>query len=102
MTTHRSNSDTYRLGISQAVSYDGSVATTNGVGSYTTEVRVVATTAAWIAIGTSPTAAADTADSHYLPANVPENFRITPGQKVAFIKATGGSAGVGCVSELTR
>jgi hypothetical protein len=101
-TGSRGNDTTYRLSASQVVSYDASVATTNGVSANIYEVRVVATTASWIAIGASPTAAADTADSHYLPANVPQIFRITPGQKVAFIKSTGGTAGIGCVSELTR
>lgn len=102
MTTQRSQDTTYRLSISQVVSYDASVATTNGVSANIYEVRVVAPTNAWIAIGATPTAVADTANNHYLPANVPQIFRVTPGQKVAFIKATGGTAGVGCVSELTR
>lgn len=75
---------------------------TNGVSANVYEVRIVSPTNSWIAIGGAPVAAADTANSHYLPANVPLIARITPGQKVAFIKATGGTAGVGCVSELTR
>jgi hypothetical protein len=102
VTTQRSQDTTYRLSISQVVSYDASVATTNGVSANIYEVRVVAPTNAWIAIGAAPTAVADTANNHYLPANVPMNIRVTPGQKIAFIKATGGTAGVGCVTELTR
>jgi len=102
MTTQRSQDTVYRLSISQVVSYDASVATTNGISANIYEIRVVAPTASWIAIGTTPVAVADTANSHYLPANVPQIFRVSPGQKVAFIKATGSTAGVGCVSELTR
>jgi hypothetical protein len=53
-----------------------------------TLVRLVATAACHIAIGAAPTAVAD-GTSHFLPANVPEFFRITSGHKVAVIQDVG-------------
>lgn len=85
---------------SDAIAYDAS-AQSAAVSAHVYKVRIVTTTAAWVAIGTNPTAVADTDDNHYLPANFPQTITVTPGQKLAFIKATGGAAGVACVTELT-
>jgi hypothetical protein len=75
-----------RLGTVQSAAYTGTAGTiTNVVGSETYIVRVVCTTDAFVKIDNSPTAT--TADT-FLPANSPEYFTITPGQKVSAIQST--------------
>lgn len=96
----RNRATVHRWADSDAISYDGSTQSA-AVSANIYQVRVVTTTASWVAIGANPTAAADTDDNHYLPANVPEVMTVAPGQKLAFIKATGAAAGVACVTELT-
>jgi hypothetical protein len=80
----------------QTVSISGtSAATSNAVGSNTTVVRIISDTACHYVIGASPTA---TTSSPYLPANVFEYVRVTPGvDKVAFIQSA--SSGSAYVSE---
>ncbi len=51
--------------------------------------RLASTTDCWIAVGENPTAAANTAGSHYLPAGVVEYVDVPFGHKVAVIQATG-------------
>lgn len=71
-------------GTTQTVAYTNTAGvTTNAVGS--TFVRIVCTTAAFVAFGSSPTAT--TADM-YVPANCPEWFPIDPGYKVSIIRLT--------------
>lgn len=80
----------YRLGAHQSVAYTGTAGTiTNAVGSYTTAIRVVATSAAYIAIGAAPTAT--TADV-YISAGIPEVFSCNPGEKVSAIQVSGNGA----------
>lgn len=75
-----------RLSTTQNVAYTASAGTiSNAVGAQTYKVRVVATTAAFITIGNSPTA---TTSDTYMPAGIPEYFTITPGQKVSAIRAS--------------
>jgi hypothetical protein len=57
------------------------------VGSQTRQVRVVVTTAAYIKIGNSPTA---TTSDVYMPADSPEYFTCTPGQKVSAVQVSSG------------
>lgn len=54
----------------------------------------VSSTACWVALGASPTAAKQTNGSHYVPANVPVEFFCTNGAvKLAVIQdAAGGSS----------
>lgn len=77
-----------RLGTHQKVAYTGTAGTiTNAVGSQTRKVRVMATTDAYIVIGSSPTA---TANDPPLPANSVEYFSINPGEKVSAIQVASG------------
>jgi hypothetical protein len=84
--------------LTQTVAYTGTAGTiTNPVGDYTSLVRVVVSTAAFIKIAKSPTA---TTSDVYLAANTPEYFIIHPGEKVSAIQsAAGGSL---YVTEMTR
>jgi hypothetical protein len=79
---------TGRLGTHQSVAYTGTAGTiSNVVGSQTRQVRVVVTTAAYIKIGNSPTA---TTSDVYMPADSPEYFTCTPGQKVSAVQVSSG------------
>lgn len=61
----------------------------------TRHVRVVATSACWIAFGANPTAAASTSPSIYLPAYTPEYFFVNSGEKIAVIQdAAAGSLNI--------
>lgn len=64
----------------------------------TTHVRVVATSACWIAFGAAPVAVASGVGSIYLPPGVPEYFWVLPGEKIAVIQDT--AAGVLNIAEL--
>jgi hypothetical protein len=86
MGTHLGH--TWRLGAHQSKAYTGTAGTIdNAVGSQTRHVRVVVTTAAFVAFGTAPTA---TAGDVYLAANVPETFTINPGEKVSAVQVSSG------------
>jgi len=79
---------TGRLDTHQSKAYTGTAGTIdNAVGTQIYKVRVVTTSAAYIKIGDSPTAT--TADV-YMPADSPEYFTITPGQKVSAIQVSAG------------
>lgn len=54
----------------------------------TTHIRVVATSACWIAFGANPVAASGGAGSIYLPAFTPEYFWVVPGERLAVIQDT--------------
>jgi hypothetical protein len=78
----------FRLGTHQSVAYTAvagtiSTAITTGI-QY---VRVVTTSAAYIKIGSSPTA---TTSDVYLPADWSEVFRISPGEKVSAVQVSAG------------
>ena len=71
-------------GVSQTVAYTGTAGvTTNPIGS--TFVRIVCTSAAFVAFGAAPTAT--TADM-YIPANSPEWIPIDPSHKVSVVRLT--------------
>jgi hypothetical protein len=62
----------------------------------TTHVRLVATSACWIAFGSNPVAVASGASSIYLPAFTPEYFWVNKGEKVAVIQdAASGNLNIG-------
>jgi hypothetical protein len=62
---------------------DGTQFTTTNT---TTHVRVVATSACWIAFGSNPVAVASGSSSIYLPAFTPEYFWVNRGEKIAVIQ----------------
>jgi hypothetical protein len=62
----------------------------------TTHVRLVATSACWVAFGSNPVAVASGASSIYLPAFTPEYFWVNKGEKVAVIQdAASGNLNIG-------
>jgi len=71
-----------RLGASQNIASGAGSTQSTAFGPQTYQVRVVATAAVNIRIGENPTAVAT--DS-LLPANFPDYFAVTPGQKLAAI-----------------
>ncbi len=88
----------YKPSTHQSVAYTGTAGTiSNATGSMTQVIRVVATSACYIAIGSSPTA---TTSDIYLPAAVPEYFVVPPSSKVSAIQASAG--GTLHVTEMTR
>lgn len=88
----------YRAGIHQKVAFTGTAGTvTNGVSAGVNVVRVVLSSAGYIAIGAAPTA---TANDIYVPANWPEYFVVTQGQKVSAVQDSAG--GNLHVTEMTR
>lgn len=66
----------------------------------TTHIRVVATSACWIAFGSNPVAAASSPTSIYLPAFTPEYFWVNKGERVAVIQDSG--AGILNIGELVQ
>lgn len=96
---HRHDASSYRPIRTQPVSFDGSVATTNGFGTGIRVIRVVATQPCHYAIAAAPTA---TTNDPLLPANEIERLSIHDGEKIAFIKQSGGSAGIAYVTELSQ
>ena len=82
-----------RLGAAQDVAIGAASAASAAFGAQTYQVRVATTSACRIRIGDgTPTALAT--DS-YLPADRPEYFTCTPGQKIAVIQeAAGGKLSV--------
>jgi hypothetical protein len=85
-----------RLDTHQSASYTGTAGTiANPVGGQTRKVRVVVTSAAFVKIGSNPTAT--TADV-YMPANLPEYFIVSSGQSVSAIQVS--SNGVLHVTEI--
>jgi len=85
------------LGTHQSASYTGTAGTiTNAVGTGTNRVRVVVTSAAYVKIGSSPTA---TSSDVYMAADAPEYFTIRPGEKVSAIQVS--AAGTLHVTEVS-
>lgn len=92
------NGAPWRPSTTQSVAYTGTAGTiTNAVGGQTRVVRLVATSAAHVAIGGAPTA---TTGDVYLPADMPETFLINPGEKVSAVQVSAG--GTLHVTEMTR
>lgn len=82
-------------GDSQNISFNATSTQSTAVGADTRIVRLVATKACYIKIGSNPTAAAST--SMLLPADVFEYIGVRPGDKVAVIQLA--EAGVLNVTE---
>lgn len=82
------NPGPWRPDASQNVAYTGTHGViTNGFGSQTRCVKVTLTTAGFIAFGTAP--AATTSDM-YMPAGVPDYYRVNPGEKVSAVQSASG------------
>lgn len=94
------------LGIVQTVAYDTSTTATNTFGPMTYQVRLVANSAAHFHVfNVGDTTTATTSDP-FLPASWIEYIRVTPGQKISFVKAgTNGlvtaTTGTAWVTEVT-
>ena len=73
-------------------------ASTSVVSGQVYRVRVASDVATYVSIGEAPVASA--IGSTYLPANAPEYFTITPGQKVSFRQSAGTASGTGFVTEI--
>lgn len=81
---------TGRLGTHQSVAYTGTAGEiSNVIGTQTYKVRVVVTSAAYIKIHQDADANAATTDV-YMPADSPEYFSCTPGQKVSAVQVSAG------------
>lgn len=79
---------TGRLGTHQSVAYTGTAGTiTTAITAGVRKVRVIVTSAAYIKIGSSPTA---TTSDVYMPADGAEYFTISPGEKVSAIQVSSG------------
>ncbi len=74
-----------RVGITQTITYDGSVGITSAFGSETYQLRLVANSGCCYRIGDGAQTA--TTSDPYLPANVVEYVTVSPGQRIAAIKA---------------
>lgn len=79
----------------QEVAIGASSAQSTAISSQARKVRLSATSACHISIGTNPTA---TASGFYLPANVVDYLMVSPGQKIAVIQESG--AGSLFISEM--
>src|SRR6266478_8408627 len=92
-----------RIGATQTIAYDASVAIANAFGSETFQLRLVANSACCYRIGDGAQTAT-TADP-FLPANVVEYVIVSPGQRISALKATGGlvtaTAGTLWVTEMS-
>jgi hypothetical protein len=76
------------MGTHQSVAYTGTAGTiANVIATGVQKVRVVVTTAAYVKIGSSPTAA--TTDV-YMAADSPEYFTINSGEKVSAVQVSAG------------
>ncbi len=100
-----SDSDNFRTGTCQQIAYDSTTAITNAFGTQTYYVRLVANSACHYKIGDGGQTAATT--DPFLPANWVEIVKVTPGQRMAAVKAaTNGlvtaTAGTLSVTELSR
>ena len=88
----------FRPSTSQTVAYTGTAgAIANAVGPFTTHVRIVVSTAAFIKFGEAPVA---TIGDMFMVANIPEIFMIRPGEKVSAVQSAAG--GNLHVTELTH
>lgn len=74
-----------RVGSTQTVAYDSSVAASNAFGPGIYQLRLVANSACCYRIGDGGQTA--TISDPYLPANTIEYVTVTPGQRIAALKA---------------
>jgi len=86
-----------RIVTEQKVTTSGSSAASNAFGSNIEYIRIVSDTACWITFGTAPTA---TNAKTYLPAGEVEYFKVSEGEKVAIILASG--SGAAYIAELSE
>lgn len=85
-------------GLSTTVAVGGSSTPITGPLARGSVVRLVSTVAVYIAVGLAPVA--DSVNSIYLPANIPEYFAIPAGYKLAAIQVTGaGSVNITIAAE---
>lgn len=88
----------YRPSTNQSKAYTGTAGVIdNATSSQTKVIRVVLTSAGFIAIGASPTA---TTSDYYMPAGVPEYFLVNGAVKVSAVQASAG--GTLYVTEMDR
>ena len=80
-----SKQNSSRIGATQTIAYDGSVGATNAFGTETYQVRLVANSGCNYRIGDGVQTA--TISDLYLPANVVEYVTVSPGQRIAALKA---------------
>lgn len=86
MAVFQIKSPSSRQGMTQTIAYTGSsVGATNAFGNETYQVRLSADSACNYSIGDGTQTA--TTSSPFLPANVIEYVTVTPGQKIAAIRA---------------
>ena len=78
-----------RIVTEQKVSTSTSSAASAAFGSNIEYIRVISDTACWVTFGTSPTA---TNSKTYLPAGEVEYFKVSEGEKIAAILASGTGA----------
>ena len=74
-----------RVGVTQTIAYDSSVAIANAFGPATYQLRLAANSACCYRVGDGAQTAT-TADV-FLPANVIEYVIVSPGQRISAIKA---------------
>jgi len=74
-----------RVGVTQTIGYDSSVAIANAFGPETFQLRLVANSACCYRIGDGAQTA--TVADAYLPANAVEYVIVSPGQRISAIKA---------------
>jgi hypothetical protein len=74
-----------RSGLTQTIAFDASAAIANAFGSETYQLRLVADCACCYRIGDGAQTA--TSADLFLPANVIEHVVVSPGQRIAVIKA---------------
>ena len=86
-----------RIVTEQKVTTSGTSAASNAFGSNIEYIRIVSDTACWITFGTAPTA---TNAKTYLPAGEVEYFKVSEGEKVAIILASG--SGAAYIAELSE
>jgi len=75
-----------RVKTDQKISTSTSSAASSAFGSNIEYIRIVSDTTCWITFGTSPTA---TNSKTYLPAGEVEYYKVSEGEKVAAILASG-------------
>lgn len=85
-----------RLGASQNIPFSTTAGTSAPVGSETYRVRIMVTSAAYVAIGNDITA---TNANTMMAANFPETFLITSGQTVSVLQVS--ASGIASITELS-
>lgn len=97
---HSPSFDTIYVGPSTSVAIGASSTQSAKSSVNATLLYLCPTQPCLIAIGPNPTAHADgSGQSLYMPANVPQIFGCHPGDKVAVIEPSGGSAGTLYITE---